>query len=111
MKRIFRFRSAAWRHAGTTEPRGGVEEGRRTKDLSAAAFTRIELAATLAALAVLATLAAPILATTRSDAERAGCVNNLRRIGGGVRLWASDYRERVPWRTPVSEGGTLPEGI
>src|SRR5436190_3521584 len=74
-----------------------------------AAFTRIELAATMAALAVLGALAAPILATTRNDAERAGCMNNLRQIGRGLRLSASDHQERVSWRTPVSDGGTLPD--
>jgi hypothetical protein len=76
---------------------------------STRAFTRIELAASVAALALLGALAAPILATTRSDAERAGCMNNLRQIGRGVRLWASDHQERVSWRTLTSDGGTLPD--
>jgi hypothetical protein len=91
--------------------RDRVEGGCQIERSLSAAFTRVELAATLAALAILSALAAPILATTRSDAERAGCMNNLRRIGGGVRLWASDHQERVSWRTPLSVGGTLPDGF
>jgi len=76
---------------------------------STKAFTRIELAASVVALALLGGLAAPILATTRSDSERAGCMNNLRQIGRGMRVWASDHQERISWRTPLSEGGTLPD--
>jgi hypothetical protein len=69
------------------------------------AFTRLELAATISALALLGALALPLLATTRADSERAACFNNLRQIGRGVRMWASEHEERVPWLTPTSQGG------
>ncbi len=71
------------------------------------AFTRIELAATITALALLCALAAPLLGTTRSDSEQAACFNNLRQMGRAVRQWGDDHGERPPWMTPVSEGGLL----
>lgn len=76
------------------------------KNSSSAAFTRLELAVTVTAFAMLGLVALPILATTRSDSERAGCFNNLRQIGRGVRQWGSEHQERVPWLTPIEEGGT-----
>ena len=73
------------------------------------AFTRIELVAVLAALALLGLVALPLLAATRADSERAGCFNNLRQLGRGVLLWGNDHDDRPPWRTFVSQGGTQPD--
>ena len=73
------------------------------------AFTRIELAATIAALALMAALALPLLATTRADSERAECLSNLRQFGRGAHLWAADHTGQLPWRTLVSRGGTQPD--
>lgn len=74
---------------------------------ASAGFTRIDLAAATVAVALLCSLAVPLLGTTRSDSERAGCMNNLRRIGTAVRLWAGNHEDRVPWLTPLAEGGSL----
>ncbi len=73
------------------------------------AFTRIELCASLAALTLLLMVALPALAANRSGSERAVCFNNLRMIGRAIHSWAGDYQGRVPWRVPVSEGGTRPD--
>ena len=73
------------------------------------AFTRIELLAVGAALALLALIVAPAFATNRADSERAACFNNLRQIGRAVQMWGSDYQNDPPWRTLVSKGGTQPE--
>ena len=70
------------------------------------AFTRIELLAVCAALAVLGALALPLLAATRADSDRAGCFNNLRLLGRAVTLWGESHDGLPPWITLVSRGGT-----
>lgn len=77
------------------------------KQTASAAFTRIELAAVTAALALVGGLAAPMLAGTRNQSDRAHCANNLKQISRAVGEWASEHQERVPWLTPIEEGGTL----
>lgn len=73
------------------------------------AFTRLELAAVTAALALLGVLALPLLAATRADSERAGCFNNLRLLGRAITLWGEDRDGLPPWITLVSRGGTRPD--
>ena len=73
------------------------------------AFTRIELAAVVAALALLGALALPLLAGTRAEGDRAGCFNNLRVFGRATEMWASDHDGLLPWLTLVSRGGTRPD--
>jgi type II secretory pathway pseudopilin PulG len=72
------------------------------------AFTRLELLAVLIMLALLAALAVPLLAASRTDANRAVCYNNLRRLGSAIASWSDDRSGRPPWHTPINEGGTLP---
>jgi len=50
------------------------------------AFTRIDLLALCLAVALLALIVAPALATNKSDSERLVCFNNLRLIGRGVQI-------------------------
>lgn len=69
------------------------------------AFTRLDLAVLLAVLALLATVVLPCLANPRSRSLMVECVNNLRRIGQGFHVWASDRGDRFPWSVPVPEGG------
>ena len=71
-----------------------------------AGFSRLELMMVLVAVFLLATVALPVLAGTRSHAEQVSCWNNLRRIGTAVHLWGDDHGDRTPWFTPVTEGGT-----
>ena len=61
-----------------------------------------------AAIALLALVAAPLLASSHPDSKRFGCYNNLRQIGIAGQIWANDHADRLPWVTPVSEGGTRP---
>ena len=93
-------------HGKPTQGRNGSEFMKTNHK----AFTRLELTATVAAVALLSALAAPILGTTRTDSERAACFNNLRQIGRAVRQWSGDYFEEPPWLTSVSNGGTKPVG-
>jgi hypothetical protein len=73
------------------------------------AFTRIELAAMVAAIGLLGTLALPLLAATRADSDRAACFNNLRLLGRALALWGEDHDALPPWITFVSRGGTRPD--
>ncbi len=70
-----------------------------------AAFTRLELLAVLTGLALLATIALPVLAGNRLQTDRVSCVNNLRRIGQAYHLWGDDHGEGLPIRTSNSQGG------
>jgi len=73
---------------------------------SARAFTRLELAAVVAALMLLAAVALPLLANTKPRVDRVTCVNNLRLIGRAEHLWANDHHDVMPWRVDITEGGT-----
>lgn len=73
------------------------------------AFTRVELAAVVAALALLGFLAVPLFALNKSDSERLVCFNNLRLIGRGVQAWAGDHNQQFSWRTlQLPDGGSRP---
>ena len=72
------------------------------------AFTRVELCACLAAVALLGLLALPALASAQSRGHAAQCLNNLRLMGRAVQMWASDFQGQAPWRTRQQDGGLLP---
>ena len=75
------------------------------------AFTRLEVAAVLAALGLLALLVLPALANNRGRSTRVVCVNNLRQAGQALQQWGTEHSERLPWRTPWCEGGTMPPSV
>ena len=75
------------------------------------AFTRLEAAAVLAALGLLALLVLPALANNRERSSRVVCVNNLRLAGQGFEQWGTEHSGRLPWRTPWCEGGTMPPNV
>src|SRR6266853_5378131 len=77
------------------------------------AFTRLELSVVLATLGLLAAIALPVLAGSRTHSEQAMCFSNLRQIGHAFHLWANDHGDRNPWLTPYLEGGTFntPSGL
>lgn len=70
-----------------------------------AAFTRSELAAVLAALVLLGTLAIPLLAGNRDQSLQTVCLNNLRQVGAALNSWAGSHQSRYPARVPASQGG------
>jgi prepilin-type N-terminal cleavage/methylation domain-containing protein len=70
-----------------------------------AAFTLIELLVVIAIIALLASLLLPALSRAKDQGKDVACINNLRQVGLGIRLWASDQRDQYPWNVPVIDGG------
>ena len=70
-------------------------------------FTLTELLVVLAAVLVLAFLLLPALATAKKKSSRINCINNVKQVATGFRLWAGDNVELYPMSVSVPNGGTL----
>jgi competence protein ComGC len=74
------------------------------RDLSA--FTLVEVIIMILVIAVLALLFLPAVARKpHITLNRLSCVNNLKEVGTGYRLWAEDNGDLVPARQTVAKGG------
>ncbi|MGA2242983.1 MAG: prepilin-type N-terminal cleavage/methylation domain-containing protein [Verrucomicrobiota bacterium] len=72
------------------------------------AFTLIELLVVIAIIAILAALLLPALAAAKARALRISCVANIKQIGTGWTMYATDFGEMMPchWPGYASTGGT-----
>ncbi len=90
------------------------------------AFTLIELLTVIAIIGILAAILIPVVSAVRESARKSVCQSNLRQVGVGVHLYASDHEDHLPpvstsasafttywlWRgnTPANLGHLLDQG-
>jgi len=70
------------------------------------AFTLVELLVVMAIIAILAALLLPVLSRAKASAQRTVCLNNLRQISLGIRMYADDSNDAAP-QTPWTTNSTL----
>jgi prepilin-type N-terminal cleavage/methylation domain-containing protein len=68
----------------------------RTNINAAKGFTLVELLLVVAVIAILAALLLPALGQAKAKAQRSACINNLRQINLGVRMYADDSSDAFP---------------
>ena len=69
-------------------------------------FTLVELLVVIAIISVLAALLLPALAMTKEVSKRMACSSNLKQIGMGYQMYASDYNS---WLPAFTMGGSYPD--
>lgn len=64
-------------------------------------FTLIELLIVIAIIAILASILFPVFARAREAARRSACASNLKNLTMALRMYSSDYDERLPQGIPT----------
>jgi prepilin-type N-terminal cleavage/methylation domain-containing protein len=73
-----------------------------------AGFTLVELLVVIAVIATLAALLMPALGRAKAKAHRTACMNNLRQINAGVRMYSDDAHDVSPSPGAAAAGTNFP---
>lgn len=68
-------------------------------------FSFVELLIIIAIIAIIAGLLLPALARAKSKSIQVNCMNNLRQVAIGFRLWSDDNNDLYPMRVLAEKGG------
>ena len=68
----------------------------RNRSKVAKGFTLVELLVVIAIIAILVALLLPVLSGAKAKAQRTVCINNLRQINLGVRMYSDDSHDASP---------------
>ncbi len=70
-------------------------------------FTLIELLVVIAIIAILAALLLPVLARAKEKGRQMACINNLRQLQLGWRMYVDDNNEALPLNTQLGAGALV----
>src|SRR5678815_4002097 len=71
------------------------------------AFTLIELLVVIAIIALLASMLLTAISSSKAKAKQIACINNLKQVSLGLKMWADDNNSKFPWNLSVTNGGTM----
>lgn len=78
-----------------------MKEVRKLKKCSG--FTLIELLVVIAIIAILAAILFPVFMTAKEQGRTSACLNNLKQLANGFRMYVSDWGGRYPGACPLGD--------
>jgi competence protein ComGC len=71
------------------------------------ALTLVEVLVVIAVVIFLIGFILPALVAAKQKARRIDCMNNLKEIGVGFRLWEGNHNDKYPMQVSVTNGGAM----